>query len=165
MNGFDGATAAVMAYGAWRGMRRGVAQEAYRMVRMLVALAAGCGLYGLVARGIGQLAGGTSGAGGFLVAFGGAYALVRAAKRRFLAWVEARTSSWARWSGGAAGAVRGLAAMLAAGAVLNVSPFAALKDGVLGGSAVGRVASWFTPGAAGETQTASPDTPAEEAGP
>lgn len=48
MNGFDYAALAVLGSAIMRGYKRGLAVEFYRLFRMLVALLAGTGLYGIL---------------------------------------------------------------------------------------------------------------------
>lgn len=48
MNGFDIVTLLALGSSSWRGYRRGLASECYRLFRMLVALLAGSGVYSLL---------------------------------------------------------------------------------------------------------------------
>ena len=52
MSPVDIIAGAYVAYGVYRGIRRGLAEESYRLIRLAGALGASCGLYGWVSHAI-----------------------------------------------------------------------------------------------------------------
>jgi hypothetical protein len=125
-----------------RGRRRGFAEESWRLVRAAVALFAGAGLFRLLGGALDAALGGAAGlsrVAGFGLAFGGAWALLRALRQRFVAAVTARTQGpkW-RWAAAAAGAVRGLVLLVAAVLALRFSPLALGRRAIAQESVVGR---------------------------
>ncbi|HMP75209.1 MAG TPA: CvpA family protein [Kiritimatiellia bacterium] len=144
MNTIDLISALYVAFGAWRGRARGLADEGFRLLRMAVAFAAGCGLYGLVSgllKKLLSLGGDISGPMGFALTLGGAWYLLGLAKKSFAAFLTARFAPHAALGGAIAGALRTLLIVLSVVGVLNLSN----QDGVSGGSVVSRIAEWVMP--------------------
>ena len=144
MNMVDLISAAYIAFGAWRGRARGLADEGFRLLRMAVAFAAGCGLYGLLSgllKKLLSLGGDVSGPLGFALTIGGTWYLFRYVKKSFAAFLAARFAPHAALGGAIAGGLRTLLIVLSVVGVLNLSN----RDGVSGGSAVSRIAEWVMP--------------------
>ena len=126
MTALDLITLGYAGFNAWRGSRRGLADETYRLTRVVVALLAGCGLYGWISQGIDalvQMAPGVSDTAGFVASFAGAFALLRAARRKFIEWINARVHGGLLRLGGAiAGAVRAGVVITTLLTALHLSP-------------------------------------------
>jgi uncharacterized membrane protein required for colicin V production len=138
MNPVDALVGVYVGYGALRGRSRGLAQESYRLLRVGVALVAGCGLFGLVSDAISQLVhlGPTlSGPVGFLVTSVGAWSVMRVLREKFLNLMETRFSRVAEIGGAVAGALRTLA--LSSGAMITAH--LAGSSGLLENSWLGRL--------------------------
>lgn len=137
---------AYVVYGTVRGRKRGLADESFRLVRFAVALAAGCGLYGLISQGAERLlslAGDISAPVVFAGTVGGSWWLLRALKHRFKAWVGARFMPYARAGGAVAGGLRTALVVLGAVGVLTLAGRVPGSDSVRQDSVVGRVAAWI----------------------
>lgn len=138
MNLLDGMVAVYVAYGAQRGRKRGLAEEAYRLLRVGVALLAGCGLYGLVSGLIGKvlsLGSDVSGPVGFVATMLGAWSLLRVVRARVVAWVTATYQPYAAVGGAIAGGVRNL--ILAVSAMITAH--LAGRSGFLAESGLGKL--------------------------
>lgn len=138
MNLLDGLVAVYVAYGAQRGRKRGLAEEAYRLLRVGVALIAGCGLYGLVSDLIGKvLATGSeiSGPVGFVATMVGAWSLLRVLRARVVAWVTAKYQPYAAVGGAVAGGLRNLTLALSA----MITAQLAGRSGFLAESGLGKL--------------------------
>ncbi len=138
MNLMDALVAAYVGFGAYRGRSRGLAQEAYRLLRIGVALVAGCGLFGLVSDGIGKLVHlgpALSGPVSFLATTVGAWSVLRVLREKFLNMMETRFAGLAQIGGAIAGGLRTLA--LATGAMITAH--LAGSDGLLADSWLGRL--------------------------
>jgi uncharacterized membrane protein required for colicin V production len=126
MSALDAITLGYMGIAAVRGARRGVGDEVFRLVRVGTALLAGCGLYETVSNALDAVFGSASAVSdttGFIASFGGAYLLIRMARRQLVAWVAARVSGFARTVGGAlAGALRAGVVVAALMTALHISP-------------------------------------------
>ncbi|HEY8240500.1 MAG TPA: CvpA family protein [Kiritimatiellia bacterium] len=144
MTALDAITLGYMGFSAWRGRKRGLADETYRLTRVATALLAGCGLYGAISHGIDalvHLAPGVSDTVGFVASFAGAFALLRAARRRLIDWVHARVRGPALALGGAlAGAVRAVVIIVTIVTALRISP---VENASAERSWIGRIASVF----------------------
>ena len=148
MNPLDFVALAAMAFGAWRGRARGLPVEAYRLLRLAVAFAAGVGLYRLLARAIRAalaVGGEVSGTVAFVASVLGAWALTRRLKRAMTAFIAARWARHARTGGAVAGAVRALLLIVLLEGLLQL---AGKPEGSPGGrfSVVGRLAAWTVSG-------------------
>lgn len=144
MNIVDAVSAAYVAFGAYRGRKRGFSDEAYRLLRMAIAFVAGCGLYGVVSQLIGKvlsLGGEVSGPVAFLGTVGGAWLLLRKLKRGFIAWVFAKTKPYEGLGGAVAGGVRALLIVVSIVAALSL---AGKTPG--GDSFAGRIVDLVLPG-------------------
>lgn len=143
MNLLDGLAAAYVAFGAWRGRASGLAEEGYRLFRMAVAFAAGCGLYGLISdllTRVLSIGGDVSGPIGFVGVMGGSWMLLKRLRNAIKAWLAARFAAHAQIGGLIAGGLRTLIIVLSIVGVLNLAG----RDEA-GGSIVGRVAAWVMP--------------------
>ena len=136
--------AAYVAFSAWRGRVRGLADEGFRFVRMAVAFAAGCGLYELISGALKKLlslGGDVSGPIGFAVTLGGAWYLLRFAKKSLAAFLAARFARHAALGGAIAGGLRTALIVLSVLGLLSLSN----RDEVSGTSVVGRIAERIIP--------------------
>ncbi len=141
MSLLDGIAAAYVAFGAWRGRARGLSEEGYRLFRMAVAFAAGCGLYGLISGALERLlsiGGEVSGPVGFVGVMGGSWFLLSKLRTGIKTWLSARFASFARVGGAVSGALRALIIALSIVGVLNLAG----RDEVKGRSVVGTISSW-----------------------
>ncbi|MFH0909454.1 MAG: CvpA family protein [bacterium] len=147
MNWLDGITAAYLAFGAARGRKRGLPEEAYRCVRLLAGLGAGCGLYGLISDAVSAVASvapEVSAPAGFLATFGGAFALLHLVRRKIIETVRARFASLQAVGGAVAGALQ--AFMVIVSLVTAVQLSSSTPDqGVAADSFIGRIVRAFTP--------------------
>lgn len=144
MNPIDLISGAYIAFGAWRGRARGLADEGYRLFRMAVAFTAGCGLYGLVSKLLGRalsLGGEVTGPLGFLAVGGASWYLLRAFKARMMGFLNDRWMAQARIGGLLAGALRTLIIAMSVVGVLNLAG----REDVSGRSVVARLAHWVMP--------------------
>lgn len=144
MSVLDLISAAYVAYGAWRGRARGLAEEGYRLLRMAIAFAAGCGLYGLVGDLLSRvlsLGGDVSGPVGFVGVMGGSWYILRTLKTKLTAWLSARFAAQARVGGMIAGGLRTLIIVLSIVGVLNLAG----REDVSGRSVVARISEWVMP--------------------
>lgn len=133
MNPVDGIVAAYVAYGAYRGRTRGLADEAYRLVRVGLALLAGCGLYGLVSDLIGKViyAGdAVSGPVGFVATMLGTWSVLRVLRTKFVNLLETKYAGLAQVGGAVAGGLR--TAVLSSSAMITA--YLAGHEGWLGNS-------------------------------
>lgn len=120
MNLLDGLVAAYVAYGAYRGRARGLGEEAYRLLRVGVALVAGCGLYEIVGDLLSRVVSlGTqfSGPVGFLGTMIGTWSVLRVAKEKMVTWLSTRYVALAETGGAIAGGLRNL--VLVSGAMIT----------------------------------------------
>lgn len=141
MSPLDGIAAAYVAFGAWRGRARGMAEEGYRLFRMAVAFAAGCGLYGVISgllEKVVSIGGDVSGPVGFVGVVGGSWFLLSRLRNGIKAWLAARFADRAQIGGMAAGGLRALIVVLSIVGVLNLAG----RDEVKGRSVVGTLSSW-----------------------
>ncbi len=143
MNPLDLIALVGVALGAGRGRARGLAAEAYPLLRIAAAVAAGVGLRRLIARGIRaalSVGGEVSGAIAFAGSFAGAWWLTRRLKRWMTAFLAARAGRYNRIGGAIAGAVRVFLWILAIEGLLQL---AGKPEGAPGGgfSLVGRLAA------------------------
>ncbi|MCZ7592660.1 MAG: CvpA family protein [Kiritimatiellae bacterium] len=93
MSAVDLIAAAYIAFGIWRGRMRGLADEGYRLIRMLLAFVAGCGLYGFISallKKLFSMTGGISAPLAFIIALGGAWWLTRTLKKTLATLLAAR---------------------------------------------------------------------------
>jgi hypothetical protein len=144
MQMLDLISAAYVAYGAWRGRARGLAEEGYRLFRMAVAFAAGCGLYGLISKllaGLLSVGGDVSGPIGFVSVMGGSWYALRVLKAKLTAFLSSRFAAQARIGGLVAGGLRTLIIVLSIAGVLNLAG----REDVSERSVVSRVAAWVMP--------------------
>jgi hypothetical protein len=145
VNVVDLISAAYVAFGAVRGRKRGLADEAYRLLRVGISFAAGCGLYGLMSdllKNVLSLGADVSGPVGFVATMAGAWALLRMAKRRLTAWIAARFASHAAIGGAVAGGIRSLVWVLALVSAFHLAGSAPGRQQVSEQSLVGRIAGW-----------------------
>jgi hypothetical protein len=132
VNPVDIVSVVYTAYGTVRGLRRGLAAEAYRLIQVAIPLVAGCGLYPLVSKTLeacASLGPHVSAPVSFLGTAGGTLWIVHALRRRLRAWLEARLAHVtlpAAW-GAAAGAVRALVTTLAVITTVYVTPLIELR--------------------------------------
>ncbi len=144
MNILDLIAGAYVAYGAWRGRARGLAEEGYRLFRLAVAFAAGCGLYGLLSDLLTRLlslGGEVSGPVGFVGVMGGSWYILRTLKTKLTALLAARFAAQARIGGLIAGGLRTLIVVLSIVGVLNLAG----RGDVSGRSVVARISEWVMP--------------------
>ena len=136
MNMVDGLVAAYVAFGANRGRRRGLAEEVYRLLRVSLAMVAGCGLYSLVGDLVGKvlsLGADISGPVGFVGSMLGAWSLLRLLKARLVDWGSLRFHSFIEVGGAIAGGLRALVLALAAMLTAHLAGRSAfMADSVLG---------------------------------
>lgn len=145
MNAVDLVAAAYVAYGAARGRRRGLADEAYRLLRVGVSFAAGCGLYGLVSDLLKKalaLGADVSGPLAFVATMAGAWSLLRFLRKWLMAWIAARFAPHAAVGGAVAGGIRTLVWTLALVSAFHLAGSAPGREQVSERSLVGRIAGW-----------------------
>ena len=136
----------LVALSARKGGRRGPAREIYRLIRLSTALIAGCGLYSLTRSLLSDILPAASGLTGFLIYFGGAFALVRLVKSMLMRKLDARfQGDSARRAGQLAGALRGLVLLLSVVTAAYVAPLFPWRDAFTQDSWVGRIPGWFLP--------------------
>lgn len=144
MSAADLIAAAYVAYGAWRGRARGLADEGFRLLRLAVSFAAGCGLYGAVSgllTRVLSLGGDVSGPVGFVGVMGGSWFLLRKLKNNLTALLAARFARQARIGGLVAGGLRTLLIVLSVVGVLSLAG----REELSGRSIVGRLSAWMMP--------------------
>jgi hypothetical protein len=91
MHGIDIAALAYMVFGFFRGRKRGLGFEIYRLLRMAIPVVAGCGMYGLVRKGltaVPALQGEGAGFLGFIGVTGGAFFLMMKGRSALRAYLE-----------------------------------------------------------------------------
>lgn len=145
MNIIDLISAAYVAFGAIRGRKRGMADEAYRLLRIGVSFLAGCGLYGLVSDLLKQvlaMGGDVSGPVGFVAIMAGAWSLLRFARKRLTAWIALRFASHASLGGAIAGGLRTAVWVLSLVSAFHLAGSAPGHEQVAEQSLVGRIAGW-----------------------
>jgi len=136
MSPVDGIVAVYVAYGVYRGRARGLAEEAYRLVRVGVALLAGCGLYSVVSDLISKViyAGdAVSGPVGFVATMLGTWSVLRVVRTKFVNLLETKYAGLAQTGGAIAGGLR--TAVLAFSAMITA--FLAGHENWLGHSWLG----------------------------
>jgi hypothetical protein len=139
-------TATFVAVGVAWGRRSGLPKESYRLLRLITALVVGCGFYGLIARGLERLLsrlGDLSAPLAFIITVGGAWWILRAVRRRYMAWVGARFDRYARPGGAIAGGLRALLLAVTILAALGLAGSVPGRDSARHGSLVGRLAGWI----------------------
>lgn len=149
MNIADIIAGAYVAFGAWRGRARGLADEGYRLLRLGVAFAAGCGLYGVVSgllKHAISMAGDVSAPVAFAGTVGGTWWLLSALKKKVIAVLAARFAPYAQIGGAVAGGVRTLLLVLSIVGVFHLAGRAPGRDTVVGTSMIGQLAAWVMPG-------------------
>ena len=160
MNYIDLAVLGYLAWGFRRGMRRGLTRELYRLLNLAVAYLTGVGLYRLLHSALGGLAERVpqlSGVLGFIVVFGGVFAVIRALKTRITRMIEARVPEHhARAAAGFAGVARSAMGALALLTALSLLPFEGFQESVMQKSLSGRIAGWMVPDAPAETKATEP---------
>lgn len=120
MSPVDGIVAVYVAYGVYRGRARGLADEAYRLLRVGVALLAGCGLYGVVSDLISRViytGDAVSGPVGFVATMLGTWSVLRVVRTKFTAALETRFAGLAEAGGAMAGGLR--TAVMASSAMIT----------------------------------------------
>lgn len=138
-----------VAFGAWRGRAAGLAEEGYRLLRYGIALAAGCGLYGLVSdtlKRLLSLGGDVSGPVAFIGVIGGAWFLVRKIRGVVMRFLAARFADHARVGGAIAGGLRTLLIVISIAGVFALGERLPGRDQVAEKTIVGRLAAWILPG-------------------
>ena len=141
MNMIDGLVAAYVALGANRGRKRGLAEETFRLLRMSVALVAGCGLYSLVGDLVGRLLSlrdYVSGPIGFVASMVVAWSLLRVLRTALVNWVALRFRSYIELGGAIAGGLRNLVLALAGLITAHLSDY----GGFMADSWVGTLIRW-----------------------
>lgn len=136
MNPVDGIVAAYVAFGVYRGKARGLADESFRLVRVGVAMLAGCGLYGVVSDLIGKViyAGdAVSGPVGFVGTMLATWSVLRVVRTKFVNLLETRYAGLAQLGGAIAGGLR--TAVLSSSAMITA--VLAGHENWLGGSWLG----------------------------
>ncbi|MCO5060428.1 MAG: CvpA family protein [Kiritimatiellae bacterium] len=144
MNLVDALSVLYVAFGAWRGRARGLADEGFRLLRMGVAFLMGCGIYGWISSLLKKalsLGGDVSGPIGFLAVLLGTWFLFRFMKKSLIAFVAARFTRVAGLGGAIAGGIRTLLIVLSVVGVLSL----AQRDDVSGRSFVGKLAERVIP--------------------
>lgn len=142
----DAVSAAYVACGVYRGRKRGLSDEAYRLLRLGGAFASGCGLHGLVSGGLDRilsLGGGVSGPVAFVGTMAGSWWALRLVKRRFLEWAAARFEPYIRIGGAVAGGLRAAILALSLLGAFSLATHAPGHDVVQQGSWMGRFAAWI----------------------
>jgi hypothetical protein len=149
MNLLDAAGVVYMAFGAWRGRSRGLPLETFCFLRSAAAFLAGCGIYSLVGGAIRAVAGTlvpVSGLIGFAIGLGGAYYLLKLARRKTVEWLEPRVGPvWRKRGGAALGAARRLVVMLWIAVALHLTPSKEVQEQTTRGALIGRLAGVFAP--------------------
>lgn len=149
MNLIDGVAAAYAAVAAVRGSRRGVADEGYRLLRLLVSFLAGCGLFTLFDKLLDNVLASTLGDSrgvGFAAGLGAAFFLLRKLKASAVAFLQKQfAEKYNRLGGAAAGLVRALTATTALIAFLQMSPWIPGGRSAARDSLIGRVMRVFVP--------------------
>lgn len=160
MNTFDLLSLGLVGAAAMKGRRRGLPQEAYRLFRWGIGLLAGCGLYSLANQFLSGLFPNVSGLSGFLLGFGGAFALVRTAKTRLIRTLERKVSKERSQKAGlVAGAIRGGIIAMSLATSAHVSPIFPWKGAITESSMVGTVTGWLfqEPASSESTDGSEPD--------
>lgn len=143
MNRVDIVSTLWTAAGALRGWKRGLSDEAYRLVRLGVAFGAGCGLYGAVSRLLGRIFStehGATSAVGFVGTMAGAWWILHAVRKGFTAWIASRWPKQQAVGGAIAGGLRALVAAMGAVAAWLLATDA---SGVAENTVMGRIVSVF----------------------
>lgn len=149
MNPVDVIAAAYIAFGAWRGRMRGLADEGYRLVRLLIAFVAGCGLYGVVSGALKQafsLAGGVSAPLAFVLTVGIAWWFTRWIKKTITTLIAARFMKHEKLGGLIAGGLRVLIIVISVAGLFHLADKAPGRDSVSEESIIGRIADRVIPG-------------------
>jgi len=147
MNYVDGIIAVYIAYAAVRGAKRGVAVEGYRLVRLAISFAVGCGVFPLLHRlSSAVLSSQTENAGGlgFVLGLVAAFFAMRALRSGLTALIQRKLGEkFARSGGAIAGGVRALAAASALAVFLHLAPWIPGRATVTESSLVGRAVGFF----------------------
>lgn len=148
MNPVDLVGAAYIAFGIWRGRARGLADEGYRLIRMLIAFVAGCGLYGFIAallKKVFSMSGGISTPLAFVLVLGGAWWLTRLLKKTLTTVLAARFARHARLGGMIAAGIRVFLIVLSIAGLFHLSSDALGSDAAAK-SFFGQIATRVIPG-------------------
>ncbi len=149
MNAYDLAAIGYTGFAAWRGKKRGAGEEAYRLLRVGVALIAGSGLYSLftgVLSSVSDRLPAFSGAVGFVAVFVGALYLMRKIRGLIVTRVNAVWGDKGAPIAAAFGAVRGFTVALSAGIAAALTRVDAIENLVLQDSWLGAVIRMFVHG-------------------
>jgi hypothetical protein len=143
MNLLDYLVVAYLAFAAWRGTRNCVAFEGYRLLRVVVAVVVGVGLFSLIRKAMSVLLGfwaEGSGVIGFILIMGVSFYALRRVKAAVIGYLQAHIDEkWNRSGGAMAGLVR--AVILVAVVVGFLSMVPVVKKAA-GHSLVGRAMGW-----------------------
>lgn len=145
MNVVDLLAAASVAGGALRGRKRGLADEAYRLLRVGISFAAGCGLYGFVSDLLGKvlsLGGDVSGPMGFIATMGGTWSVLRLLRQKLQSLVDAHLARHAAVGGAVAGGIRAFVWVLAILSAFHLAGSAPGREQLSEKSLAGQIAGW-----------------------
>lgn len=148
MSAVDLIAAAYIAFGIWRGRMRGLADEGYRLIRMLLAFVAGCGLYGFISallKKLFSMTGGISAPLAFIIALGGAWWLTRTLKKTLATLLAARFAKYSKVGGMIAGGVRLFLVVLSIAGLFHLASDALGRDAT-SQSFFGKIAVRVIPG-------------------
>ena len=147
MNLIDLVAAAYAAVSAARGSQRGVADEGYRLLRLVMAFLGGCGLFTLFHKALNTLLASTLGdAGGlgFAAGLGVVFLMMRRLRSSAVSLLQRQfAEKWNRMGGAVAGLMRALTAVAALVGFLQMSPWIPGGKSAAGDSLVGRVVGLF----------------------
>lgn len=148
MNALDLAGVAYIAFGVWRGRVRGLADEGYRLVRMVIAFVAGCGLYGFISALLKKLfstTGSISTPLAFVITIAGAWWLTRLLKKTLTTVLAARFAKYSKIGGMIAGGIRLFLIVLSIAGLFHLSSDAMGND-ASAKSIFGQIATRVIPG-------------------
>lgn len=148
MHAVDVVTLVYVAFSAVRGKRRGLALESYGLLRWVVALATGTGLYGWISnllQHLFALGGNASSALGFVGTVASAWALLRFVKRRMTEWVASRWAPYAAVGGAVAGGLRAFVVLVSLMGVFHLARPTADRAAAADASWMARIASYVLP--------------------
>jgi len=144
----------VIALTARKGKRRGPAREIYRLIRLSVALTAGCGLYRLTHGVLKDLLPAASGLSGFLIYFAGAFSVVRLLKTMLIKYLDQRfENSFKDRAGLISGGLRGGLLVISIATAAYIAPVFPWKTAITEASWIGQLPRLYLP----EEDTASHD--------
>ena len=134
--------AAGLGLGFFKGRKRGLGLELYKLINIGIPILMGCGLYTLAGRVIGLIPGldtEQSGFVGFLGVFGVTLYLLRTTRKKLKSFLVGKFGETSSMLGGLAGTVRAGVIVLGALTGIQLSPARFITEGSLFGKVLGAI--------------------------